>query len=63
MTKLTLISIFLTLGGTEKHTAREAAKPKRARNWGWCTEWCGQGQMAARKIKVIIHIMLLFSLF
>ena len=60
MTKLILISNCLPLGGTEQRTAREAAKPKRARNWGWCTEWCGQGQMAARKIKVIKPIIPLF---
>jgi len=36
---------------SEKRTLKEAARPTPTHNWGWCTDWCGEVQSAAQKLK------------
>ena len=44
---------IVDIARSETETLKEAARPTSTHNWGWCTDWCGEAQSAAQKLKVL----------
>ena len=50
--------LYFGTGYSEMNSALEAGRPAESHNWGWCTEFCDEGEASmptdSRKLKVVI---------